>query len=130
MKLLLSIIVPILTISSLSRCARAGKQNNYFSSESGNIVTSIGIEKIDDDDKIIMTKTLNQVCEAVPSGQITAWKNSSNNHKGTFIPDKIYKNAQGQDCRRYNYSVEINGEVKRGYSKACRNYNGVWLEVS
>lgn len=133
MKLISSSIKIILIIFSLQSCSYMNQQVDTFKLKlyANNFIRKAVNHKYNDSgsDKVIMEKTLNQLCEAVPSGQIIEWKNSSNNHRGTFTADKIYKNALGQDCRRYNCSIEIDGKVEQDYGIACRNLNNTWLKV-
>jgi surface antigen len=64
--------------------------------------------------------------ETTPSGTPTAWRNPDNGHSGTVTPVSTYQAANGQYCREYRQTIDIDGERKQAHGKACREPDGSW----
>lgn len=54
------------------------------------------------------------------------WMNPETGHRGTVTPIFTYKNSVGQDCRRYERSLTIDGRAAVAHGTRCRTRNGVW----
>jgi len=46
------------------------------------------------------------------------------------LPDKPYKNRDGQYCRKYLTNAVIDGYNRQVSSTACRQANGAWQMVN
>jgi len=86
-------------------------------------------QKMDEKDKKLAAEATHRTLEAAPTGSTVAWKNPDNGHNGQITPTKTYP-EQGRYCREYTHVVEIGGEFKKAYGKACRQPDGQWEIVS
>lgn len=64
--------------------------------------------------------------EHTPSGQAVEWRDPDSSHRGSFTPQRTYRNTQGSYCREYSQWVVIDGREERAYGTACRQPDGSW----
>jgi surface antigen len=64
---------------------------------------------------------------AAPIGQSIAWSNPDSGHQGTVVATREGQNtATGEYCREFQQTVQVGGEMQRGYGVACRQPDGSW----
>jgi surface antigen len=61
------------------------------------------------------------------TGQATMWENPQTGHRGRVTPTLTYRNSAGQDCRKYDRLLTIDGKLAQGWGTRCRTPAGVWL---
>jgi len=59
-------------------------------------------------------------------GQVLAWRDPWRSSGGTVVAAPAFQNAGNQWCRRYDQSILVAGEVRRGGGTACRRQGGIW----
>lgn len=70
--------------------------------------------------------TTQQTLETQKSGTTIAWNNPDSGHSGTVTPTKTYQQANGQYCREFQQTINVNGQTETGYGTACRRPDGSW----
>jgi len=64
------------------------------------------------------------------TGQATNWSNPNTGHRGTVVPTRTYKSADGADCREFQQTTTVAGETDLAFGASCRESNGAWRVVS
>ncbi len=72
-------------------------------------------------------QALQNALEYNKTGNHTPWVNPETGHRGRVTPTLTYKNSAGQDCRKYQRSLSIDGRAAIGHGTRCRTRNGVWI---
>lgn len=62
-------------------------------------------------------------------GQSLPWSNPQTGHSGTFVAQAPYQN-NGTYCREYTQTINVGGQIQKGYGTACRQPDGNWQIVS
>lgn len=62
-------------------------------------------------------------------GQTIQWQNPQSGNSGTFTPYNGYQSADGGYCREYSQTINVGGQVEKGYGRACRQPDGSWQIV-
>ena len=86
-------------------------------------------KSLDNADKAIMQKTSNNALESNPTGVASSWRNPDSGHSGTVTPTRTYQTAQGEDCREFENSVNVDGRTEKAMGRACRQADGTWRIV-
>lgn len=86
-------------------------------------------KSLDKADRLYAERTANQSLESAPTGQTSNWVNPDSGHSGTFTPTNTYETAQGQPCREYETTVNIDGKTEIVRGTACRDPDGRWTIV-
>ncbi len=89
------------------------------------IGSSIG-KDLDDKDRKLMELRSQEALERLPAGSSAKWSNPDSGHSGYVTPTKTYQNSTGRYCREYTQVVNIGGEQKKAYGRACRQEDGQW----
>jgi len=61
------------------------------------------------------------------TGQAERWKNAATGHRGRVTPTRTYRNAAGQDCRKFERRLKIDGRRVTYRGTRCRTAAGIWL---
>lgn len=65
--------------------------------------------------------------QAAPVGQTIAWDNPETGNRGWVTPTREGQNTStGEYCREFQQTIEVGGQVQRGYGTACRQPDGSW----
>lgn len=73
-------------------------------------------------------QALQNALEFNRTGQAELWENAATGHWGRVTPTLTYRNATGQDCRKFEREVIIDGRQAKFWSTRCRSAAGVWLQ--
>jgi surface antigen len=95
----------------------------------GLIGSSIG-KSLDEHDQMMAEKTTHNSLESAPSGKTAEWHNPDSGHSGSVTPTRTYQNKEGTYCREYTQTINVGGESKKAYGKACRKPDGHWEIVN
>ena len=79
--------------------------------------------------RLRLMETTQQTLESARSGQLLGWRDPSSNSGGTVVAARAFQNAQSQWCRRFEQSIVVFGEIRRGGGVACRRPDGIWENV-
>lgn len=60
------------------------------------------------------------------TGQAAIWENPQTGHSGRVTPTLTYRNSAGQDCRKFDREMNIDGKLAQGWGTRCRTPAGVW----
>ena len=71
-------------------------------------------------------QALQNALEFNRTGQAEFWENAETGHWGTVTPTLTYRNAAGQDCRKFEREVIIDNRQAKVWSTRCRTAAGVW----
>lgn len=89
--------------------------------------SSIG-ESLDRADMQYYNQTSQRALETAQPGQTLPWSNPQTGNSGTVTPYNYYETAQGY-CREYSQTINVGGQVEKGYGRACRQPDGSWQIV-
>lgn len=64
------------------------------------------------------------------TGQAEIWENAATGHGGSVTPTLTYRNSAGQDCRKFERELTIDGRQAGAWGTRCRTVAGVWLQPS
>jgi surface antigen len=84
---------------------------------------------LDEEDRQTAYQTDQAALENNADGESSSWSNPENNTGGSITPVNSMQSA-GQECRTYEKSVLVDGELEQTTGKACRNSDGLWVEAS
>ncbi len=59
-------------------------------------------------------------------GQASSWNNPNTGANFTATPTSSYLNASGENCRKYQTDIYIDGKRENGQGTACRQPDGTW----
>ena len=65
-----------------------------------------------------------------PMGQTITWNNPDSGNSGSITPVRDGNHQDGRYCREFQQTVEIGGELEKGYGTACRQPDGSWQIMS
>jgi len=94
----------------------------YFGSEIG--------KSLDAADKAYMDKSANKGLEYSRTGTKTAWKNPDSGNSGTFMPTSTYRASTGENCRKFESTIYVDGKQETATGQACRQDDGTWKVIS
>lgn len=80
-------------------------------------------------DKIFHERTTADTLEYGEPGEEVSWSNPDTGHSGTVTAGDTYRNADGQDCRTFETTVNAEGEARTAEGRACRMADGTWQIV-
>lgn len=72
---------------------------------------------------------LNTALESTPTNQSYSWNNPDKRSSYSVTPTKTVV-SDGQPCRNFTTSANINGRYETVHGRACRDQNGSWKMVS
>jgi surface antigen len=82
--------------------------------------------RLDPADRRQVKEATQRTLETVPSGQAIAWRNPFSRNAGVVVATRAFREG-GRWCRRFEQSVRVDGETRRGHGTACRRADGgVW----
>lgn len=87
-------------------------------------------QSLDRADKLYAERNAQKTLESAPTGKASSWVNPDSGHSGTFTPERTYTTAQGQPCREYTTTIEVDGRVENARGTACREPDGTWKLVN
>ncbi len=85
---------------------------------------------MDENDRLRAAESTQEALEYYPSGEAATWENPDSGFSGSTVPQPAYLADDGQTCRRYTQTIEIDGRLERAEGVACRQPNGYWQTVS
>lgn len=91
----------------------------------GMLGSSLG-SSLDAADARYYNSATQQALETAPAGQPLPWKNPQSGNYGTVVAAAPYQQSDGSYCREYTQKVNIGGQTKNAYGKACRQPDGTW----
>ncbi len=89
---------------------------------------SIG-SSLDRADMQYYNQTSQRALETAQPGQSLPWSNPQSGNSGTVTPYNYYQTAEGSYCREYSQTINVGGQVQKGYGRACRQPDGSWQIV-
>jgi len=95
----------------------------------GGLIGSAVGNRMDVADRREANRTTHRALETAPSGTTTTWRNPDNGHSGTITPVSTYQAANGQYCREYRETIDIDGQRQQAHGTACREPDGSWRIV-
>lgn len=87
-------------------------------------------KSMDDVDRMKSRQTTQQSLEYGRAGTTSAWSNPDNGHSGTITPTRTYQANNGQNCREYKTTVNIDGQTEEAHGTACREADGTWRVIN
>lgn len=87
-------------------------------------------KSLDRADRAAMQQSTQLALETTPSGKVSEWRNPDSGNHGTVTPQPAFKSAEGRDCREFQQTVTVEGEIVTGYGTACRMDDGTWRIVN
>jgi len=79
-----------------------------------------------DVDKIFAERTTKDTLEYGKPGEHVSWSNPDSGNSGKVAVNDTYQNDEGEDCRNFETTAEIDGEDRTTQGTACRMPDGEW----
>lgn len=70
-----------------------------------------------------------EALELSGSGTAVSWDDAGSGLSGSVMPLRVFRNAEGQWCRRFVITIEGDGNPVVLNRTACRRYDGEWRTV-
>jgi surface antigen len=67
--------------------------------------------------------------QTAPIGQQISWSNPDTGHSGSVTPTRDGRDTNGNYCREYQTTVNIDGKSEQAFGTACRQADGSWKVV-
>ena len=83
--------------------------------------------KLDEKDKILLSKATLEALEDDDSNPNRNWKNIESGNYGEISSEKIYLNNEGKSCRKFNQKVTISKKTQVNHGTACKQSDGTWV---
>jgi hypothetical protein len=83
---------------------------------------------LSDADRRHQEQALQNALEFNRTGEAEYWENAVTGHRGQVTPTLTYRNAGGQDCRKFERELEIDGRWAEARGTRCRTVAGVWRQ--
>ncbi len=80
-------------------------------------------------DQIFMERTTADTLEYGKPGESQTWSNPDSGNSGTVSANEPYTNTNGENCREFETTVNVDGESQTATATACRTKNGEWHVV-
>ena len=80
-------------------------------------------------DKRFLKQTTADTLEYGKPGETSTWSNPDSGHSGTVSANDIYTNQNGENCREFETTINVDGENQTTTATACRTENGGWRVV-
>ena len=80
-------------------------------------------------DQIFHERTTSDTLEYGEPGEEVAWSNPDTGNSGSVTAGDTYQNADGQDCRSFETTVNAEGDARTAEGVACRMEDGSWQIV-
>ena len=83
---------------------------------------------LSDADQRYQEQAIQNALEFNRTGQAESWENGATGHRGRVTPTLTYRNSAGQDCRKFERQLTIDGRPAEGWGTRCRTVAGTWLQ--
>ena len=83
---------------------------------------------LSDADRRHQEQALQNALEFNRTGEAESWENAATGHHGRVTPTLTYRNSAGQDCRKFERQLTIDGRQAEAWGTRCRTVAGIWLE--
>lgn len=80
-------------------------------------------------DAQVLRQAGHEALELSNSGTAVSWDDAGSGLSGSVMPLRVFRNAEGQWCRRFVITVEGAGSPVVLNRTACRRYDGEWRTV-
>lgn len=84
---------------------------------------------MNDVDKVFHERTTTDTLEYGKPGEQVGWSNPDSGNSGTVTAGDTYENEAGEGCRKFETTVEVDGEDRTAEGTACRQADGTWQVV-
>lgn len=74
-------------------------------------------------------QTAQDSLENNPTGVSSTWDNPDSGNSGSVTPTNTYQTAEGEDCREFESTVNVDGKTETTQGRACRQPDGSWMIV-
>ena len=82
---------------------------------------------LSDGDRRHQEQAVQNALEFNRTGEAEIWENPETGHHGRVTPTLTYRDSAGQDCRKFERELTIDGREAEARSARCRTAAGVWL---
>ena len=83
---------------------------------------------LSDADQRHQEQAIQSALEFNRTGEAESWENAATGHRGRVIPTLTYRNSAGQDCRKFERRLTIDGRLAEAWGTRCRTVAGTWLQ--
>ncbi len=83
-------------------------------------------QSLDGGDIAYYNKASQEAMSKGQPGQLFPWQSPYSTTAGTLTPGNYYQNDNGQYCREYTQTINVDGRVEAGQGLACRQQDGTW----
>ncbi len=86
---------------------------------------------LDDIDRLKANQTQQSALENNKDGEPSTWKNPNTGNSGRVTPTQTTRNeSSGEDCRRYEHQIIVDGQKEIVKGTACRKPDGTWRVIN
>ena len=64
---------------------------------------------------------------SAPVGEPISWSNPDSGNSGRVTPVAETRNTEGEYCREFTETIEVDGDTRQGTGLACRQSDGTWV---
>lgn len=82
--------------------------------------------RLNEADRVIAARNLEDSLEYNRVGTVSEWRNPDTGHGGSSVPTRTYAQNDGTPCREFTTTVVIAGQQEEAYGTACRQADGSW----
>ena len=83
---------------------------------------------LSDADRRYQEQAIQNALEFNRTGEAESWENAATGYRGLVTPTLTYRDSAGQDCRKFERQLTIDGRLAEAWGTRCRTVAGIWLQ--
>ena len=83
---------------------------------------------LSDADRRYQEQAIQNALEFNRTGEAESWENEATGYRGRVTPTFTYRDSAGQDCRKFERRLTIDGRLAEAWGTRCRTVAGTWLQ--
>ena len=83
---------------------------------------------LSDADRRYQEQAIQNALEFNRTGEAESWENAATGYRGRVTPTLTYRHSAGQDCRKFERQLTIDGRLAEAWGTRCRTVAGIWLQ--
>ena len=83
---------------------------------------------LSDADRRHQEQAIQNALEFNRTGEAESWENEATGYRGRVTPTLTYRDSAGQDCRKFERQLTIDGRLAEAWGTRCRTVAGTWLQ--
>ena len=83
---------------------------------------------LSDADRRHQEQAIQNALEFNRTGEAESWENEATGYRGRVTPTLTYRDSAGEDCRKFERQLTIDGRLAEAWGTRCRTVAGTWLQ--